>query len=493
MKQYVKTLILLMMAGLFAGCSSSSPSSPPSQATCNLTNQSACPNTSSNNPTLSDWLSQLNSAFEQIENSLPTTRTPTTISGLIVPASTDWEYSDALGGTDYGSHINAYMDSLGASGDKVMDQEVNMWMAPFSAAAEYTGSWAAGADCNGTGHGGTLALNGSLPAGAGPNCKALSEYDSMFAHANSTGVNLRLIAFKPTPDLFGSGSSCLGVTTAPTEAQYEACMKPLVVALAKRYAAAYPSVTEYQVIGEPKGGLAGAIGEVLSTKDVDTYIVNIVSAVKSAVSSVNPNLHFGAAASAYSYCSTGPNCGTTSSYAEDLAYWQDWIGTSACSGCTASSSLDYVVIDLFAASCAMMDQSQSGYYYSNELAAVASNYVVPATTAGYKVRIGQSQHPVYCNASASSGTAAGENIAFSGYGLGDSFYYTSNVQNRWDQVIHDWSQAYGIDVWDVYCTAPFIYESSGTPDICTSGTYTTSIVNNLLPGSTADGLAWGGL
>jgi YVTN family beta-propeller protein len=444
---------------------------PPSAQPCTLTDQSGCP-PDNNNPHLATFLADLNNNLEAIDSSIAgQPRSQITNSALLLPAALEWMSA----GTTMGTSINAYMDSLASAG--IRDQEVQMWLGPLSAATQYApshGQTLVPSDCaNSSGVIPQsppyvyLPLNGKPNKGSGRYCVALSQYDSMFAHAAATGVKLRIMGFKPSSDML---HAC-GSLHKPTEAQYENCMLPMAVAAAKRWKGRFNA---WQVMGEPMAGLAGALGEALSVADVDTFIVHMASALHA----VNPALTFGAAASALSYCSPA---GSTCALAQtDIKYWNDWISGAA------SPWLKYLVLDIFAANCDL-----SNYYYAKELEQVTAHFMVPALAAGKTVQIGQAQHPVYCPA----GHSASEAAAYASYGDGDDFWLTSTVQDTWAKTFHDWASASGASIFTVYCSAPFVwYSSNPARTLCTGaqGNYTADVISHL-PSVTSSGLAFGAM
>jgi hypothetical protein len=440
---------------------------------CTLTNQSSCP-ADSNTPHLSDFLRNLNANLTATASTIATlTKSPVTPAALVLPATVDW-MPYAL--NTYGPAINGYMDSLAAAG--ITDQEVNLWLGPLVAAAEYspTGSQTVvPSDCAG---GVSLAFGATPPVGSGPYCTALALYDSMFQHAAASmpPVTLRIIGFKPSTDML---TAC-GNLSQPTEAQYENCVLPMAVAAVKRWSSGGRSYfTDWQVVGEPLGGLAGVLNEYLSVADIGTFIVHTAQAL----SAVNTNLKLGAAASALSFCTGGSWCTLSNS---DINYWRDWIGTASVT--SAHNYLQYVVLDVFASNCDLSGGVPGSTPYAGELATVAANYITPAINQGYEVRIGQSQHPTYCP----TGGQAGEDNAFTGYGAGANFWLSSGVQDTWAAMLRAWASAYGVSMLTVYCSGPFVwYTSSTTRTLCT-GNYAADLMTHL-PSTSASGTAFGAM
>lgn len=153
----------------------------------------------------------------------------------------------------------------------------------------------------------------------------------------------------------------------------------------------------------------------------------------------------------------------------DTAYWTDWT-TGNVSGAGTPAALDFLVIDLFSNNC---DQSANSYY--NETRWFQLNYL-GAKAGGKPVRVGQSEHPIWCPA---GGLAEQPNAYL---GADDIIWQTSGMQTVWLATIIRWASAAGIQSFAMYCTLPlFNYTANQSNDNCMTGTYSALAMSQLAP------------
>jgi hypothetical protein len=424
---------LLAMALLPSGCA---------YCQCTLWNQSTCSSVYSGtaNPSLSTFLADVESSFQAIDAGTAAMPQPKIIlTAQILPASGAWLSTSVQ---SFGPSINGYMDLLKTNAG-VTTQDVNIWPSVLSSASQYSpgsGNITIASDCAG---GVTIGTGVSAPTGTSPaaRCMALTYYDSMFSHAAASGITMR-VGFFPSGDTI---AAC-GLSPVPgtfTESQYEHCMIPLIKAAMSRWTTAVAAV---QVFEEPLAGMASI--QVFSVADVATFIHNSSAAAKT----IAPGVLVGAAATQL-----------------DAAYWTDWT-TGNVSGAGTPAALDFLAIDLFSGSC---DQSGNQYYHETQW--FQSKYL-GSNAGGKPVRVGQSDHPVWCPASGISeqGTAY--------LGAGDVIWQSSGMQTTWQSTIVKWASAAGIQSFAMYCTIPlFNYTTNQANDNCSTGTYSAQAMSQLSP------------
>jgi hypothetical protein len=413
---------------------------------CTLWNQSTCSSLYSfnANPSLATFLADVEASFQAIDAAVAAMPQPKiVVTAQILPASGAWI---STAPQMFGPAINGYMDLLKTSAG-VTTQDVNLWPSVLSSAAQYApaaGDIAIPSDCGGSV---TIGTGVSAPPGTSPNarCMALTYYDSMFGHAAANGITMR-VGFFPNGDTI---AAC-GLSPAPatfTESQYEHCMIPLIKAAMSRWTTA---ITAVQVFEEPVAGMSSV--QVFSVADVGTFIRNSSAAVKAIV----PGAFVGAAATGISY---PPSL--------DTPYWDDWAN-----GTTTPASLDFLVIDYFGGSCV-----QSGNYYYSEAVWYAANFLSRAANIhGKPVRIGQSDHPVWCPAGGSS------EQRYAYLGAGDVIWQTSGMQTTWQSTMIRWASAAGLQSFAMYCTLPlFNYTANQSQDNCSTGAYSGLAMSQLSP------------
>jgi hypothetical protein len=151
----------------------------------------------------------------------------------------------------------------------------------------------------------------------------------------------------------------------------------------------------------------------------------------------------------------------------DTPYWDDWAN-----GSTTPASLDFLVIDYFGGSCV-----QSGNYYYSEAVWYAANFLSRAANIhGKPVRIGQSDHPVWCPAGGSS------EQRYAYLGAGDVIWQTSGMQTTWQSTMIRWASAAGLQSFAMYCTLPlFNYTANQSQDNCSTGAYSGLAMSQLSP------------
>jgi hypothetical protein len=434
---YMRVVRLLAVALLVSCCA---------YCQCTLWNQATCSSvySGSANPSLSTFLADVEASFQAIDAAVASMPQPKiAVTAQILPASGAWLSTSVQ---TFGPAINGYMDLLKTNAG-VTIQDVNMWPAVLSSASQYSpgaGDITIASDCAG---GVTIGTGVSAPPGTSQSarCMALSYYDSMFSHAAATGITMR-VGFFPSG---GTVTAC-GLSPAPgtfTESQYEHCMIPLIKAAMSRWTTA---ITAVQVLEEPVAAMASV--QVFSVADVGTFIHNSSAAVKAIV----PGALVGAAAT-----------GISDPYNLDTPYWDDWAN-----GSTTPGSLDFLVIDYFSGQCV-----QSGNYYYNETLWFATNFLSAAVNIhGKPVRIGQSDHPIWCPA----GGVSEQGNAY--LGAGDVIWETSGMQTAWQTTIIKWASAAGIQSFAMYCTLPlFNYSSNQSNDNCSTGSYSALAMSQLSP------------
>lgn len=415
---------------------------------CTLLNQSTCAGvySGSANPSLGTFLADVEASFQAIDAATASMPQPKiALTAQIIPASGGWLSSSVQ---TFGPAIDGYMDLLKTKAG-VTIQDVNMWPSVLSSASQYSpgaGDITIASDCAG---GVTIGTGVSLPTGTGHNtrCMALTYYDSMFSHAAASGITLRL-GFFP----YGDTIAACGLSPVPgtfTESQYEHCLIPLIKAAMSRWTTA---ITAVQVFEEPLDGMATV--QVFSIADVGTFIRNSSGAVKAIV----PAALIGAAATQ-----------------QDSGYWTDWT-TGNISGAGTPAALDFLVLDLFSNNC---DQSGNRYYHETQW--YQSNYL-GAHAGGKPVRVGQSDHPIWC-------PATGVPLQPNAYlGADDIIWQTSGMQTAWQSTIIKWASAAQIQSFSVFCTLPFFnYTADQSNDNCVVGTYSALAMSQLSPTDAAAG------
>ena len=440
---YMHVMRLLAMALLVSCCA---------YCQCTLWNQATCASvySGSPNPSLSTFLADVEASFQAIDAATASMPQPKiALTAQILPAG--WLNSSVQ---TFGPAINGYMDLLKTKAG-VTTQDVNMWPSVLSSASQYSpgsGDITITSDCAG---GATIGKGASVPAGTGPatRCKALTYYDSMFSHAAANGITMRVGFYPPTETI----TAC-GLSPAPgtfTESQYEHCLIPLIKAAMSRWTTA---ITAVQVFEEPLGGMASV--QVFSIADVGTFLQNSSAAVKA----IAPGALVGAAATGISWPTS-----------LDTGYWTDWT-TGNVSGAGTPAALDFLVIDLFSGKC---DQSGNDYY--NVTQWFKAHYL-GANAGGKPVRVGQSDHPIWCHI----GGLADQPNAY--LGAGDVIWQTSGMETAWQSTIVKWASTAGIQSYAVFCTLPFFnYTSNQSNDNCVVGTYSALAMSQLSPTDAAAG------
>src|ERR1019366_2422909 len=428
---YMHVMRLLAMALLVSCCA---------YCQCTLWNQATCASvySGSPNPSLSTFLADVEASFQAIDAATASMPQPKIgLTAQILPAG--WLNSSVQ---TFGPAINGYMDLLKTKAG-VTTQDVNMWPSVLSSASQYSpgsGDITITSDCAG---GATIGKGASVPAGTGPatRCKALTYYDSMFSHAAANGITMRVGFYPPTETI----TAC-GLSPAPgtfTESQYEHCLIPLIKAAMSRWTTA---ITAVQVFEEPLDGMATV--QVFSIADVGAFIRNSSAAVKAIV----PGALVGVAATQ-----------------ADSGYWTDWT-TGNVSGAGTPAALDFLVIDLFGGNC---DQSGKQYYHETQW--FQSKYL-GANAGGKPVRVGQSDHPIWCPATGLP------QQPYAYLGADDVIWQTSGMQTAWQSTIIKWASAAGIQSFAMFCTLPFFnYTANQSNDNCMSGTYSVLAMSQLSP------------
>lgn len=451
-------------------------------AQCNRFQQDGCPPTPTN-PTPTYYLQKLQANFASTYAAIaPLAKTPPVMTALNLLATDAWFAStNPATVRSIGAAIVPYTQSLASAGLK--HQQVNLWLGPLSAAAEYSpgvGQTTVASDCTG---GVKLAYGATPPGGSGPNCYALSYYDALFAYTSTHGITMHILGFKPTPDMV---SECPIVTTgssASVEQSWENCVEPMAVAAVTRWnSGARSFFSDWQLVGEPKAGLAGALGGiVLPIAQIHQFIVDMHTALSGATTHT---MTYGAAASAQSYC--GPAGPTWCTLAQsDQTYWNDWITNRATYG------FSFLNLDIFASG---SDLGQGGTPYAAMLASVQANFIAPALAVGLGVNIAQSQHPAYVPL----GGPAGEGNSWPGYGYGSPFWSSAQtgVQDAFSALIYMWGGAYGVGRVTLHCSGPLVlYDPTPANTICTAGAgYITDLVSSAGTGVyTESGLYFAGM
>jgi hypothetical protein len=304
---------------------------------CTLWNQATCGSVYTNggtpSPSLASFLSNTWASFQAID---------ATVAHLPQPKMTltgqNWPCEGATISVpesvsvveEFGSHCVQFSNLLAAAG--VTTQDMNIWQAALASSVEYqaegvTGVYNIAGDCAGTANHPYLNLNETPGSGSGAHCWALYYYDQTINNATLNGIAIRAGDPPLRDDLQACGFSPPGTLASPviTEAQYESCVIPLHKAEVSRW----PSITAFQVVEEPTGGMSNV--QVFSVADLSTFIQHDSAALKA----INSSLKIGAAGTGLSW------------RVNDSSYWADWTNTSG----NTYPALDFFVIDLFSGSC----------------------------------------------------------------------------------------------------------------------------------------------
>jgi hypothetical protein len=408
------------------------------------------------NPPLHTFLSESQASFTALRAStahLPQQKI--TLSAQNMPCA--GAYLSTSPGT-FGPQIQNYAGLLKSAAGVVVD-DCNIWLSTLASSNTYSPTTITiASDCNG---GGTFAKNAGVPAGTGPltRCAQLARYDSYFVYAAANGIKIRL-GFVPAGGVGTNATSAGGCGLTPgstTVAQYEPCLGPLIQAAMLRWGSSIDSV---QVLEEPLGETATI--QTFTVSQTASIISNFSAIVKAAV----PGELVGASYTGYSFPVAGTPCGGGSHI--DDCYWAD-----AATG-AASSSLDFLVLDVFSGNC-----DQSGNYYANELGWFVSGnppegaYITAA--GGKPIRVGQTQTPNWCTV----GGPPNEPAAIQGCGW--NVWQTSGLQTSWETVFVAWASSYRMDVSMFFSLPMLNVTSSQTVNNCATGGYTALAMAGLSP------------
>jgi hypothetical protein len=388
-------------------------------------------------PSLATYKSGLTAALSSIRSSYASSAQPKiNLSAHNLAANTNWLDSGqatcnpsltagaSMCGWDNSNTINAYTDALVRAGAASEDENIDV--APLSASAQYSGSLTS--DCAG---GVGLALNATPPAGSGWNCRTLANFDSMFTHAAGQ-IKVRWAPF-PSQTLL---TAC-GITSSSTEANLEACFKPLYVAAASRWGASLDSLT---VLHEAVGAWGGALPMTLTTAIVNSFVTNCATAIHAARSSIK----VGAAAETM--------------FSGDLAFWNSWMTTA-----TVYNAVDFFGIDFYSSSWDVTT------YVSTAVAQMES-MVAQSLALPKPVRFNEAARPSWV----ASGAYPTENNAIEG--SGDIEWSNDGLDVLWQDALMRLASAKGVTSFTLMQSPILIWYTSNTAqDNVNTGTYMAGV------------------
>lgn len=363
------------------------------------------------------------------------------------------------------------------------------------------------------------------PAGSGPRCKALSVYDSMMNGFAAAGITMRGGVPGVGTDVFtacgyatpgGAGSN-----PVITEAQFEGCILPPILALFDRYGSA---ITSWQTVVEPLGAMAFIQAKpVYSISDIGTYIQHSSVAIKA----ISPGTQIGAAYTGPSYPVGGttgctPGVGTCVSPANsDFCYFADAVGVvnaslipvgspATAGNCTATTQstthnyLDFVGIDVFNGSSCQGASCGVPLAYFHELqdfqGACVSTYCTgfaANTRAGGSTNntvnmpwgVTQTDPPGWAPYDPSNPGPPNTQRPTEGdryLGCLDPLWLTSGFRQQWATTFTRWTSAAGGLFVSLFFTTPlFNSATSQANDNCNTGSATTLAMSALAPNDTA--------
>lgn len=426
----------------------------PLWAQCNLFSQAGCP-ADGNTPTQAVYLANLASNLNTIsagitgvvQTHIPTSAQVTPANGSYVntqpacnPTGSSCTYNNA-------TTINAYVDRLVSAGVTILT--INNALQMMAQASEYSPSGSditITSDC-------TAAVKiayGSSAGSGGYFCKSLQVFDTAIAHIISN-YPIVTVELRPQPDtdtLVACGLSAAGGNTI---AQVENCLKPLIVAAAKRYGSTVTVVPTIDVLHEPQGAFLAGVNQNFSVANVRTYVTNVASAVTSAV----PAMHVTATV-ALSSQGGSP---------DDQNYWDDWTSTQS-----LYSVLNGFGFDIYGGSCDL-----SGGQYATQLAGFVTNKAL-ADLINKPVSVKESARPRWCPSSGSSS----ESHAIQGCGW-PNWGGSTGADTAWQTAFYRWGAANGFTGVSVFASEPMVYYATSTsaPNNCVTGAYTSTVMSNL--------------
>jgi hypothetical protein len=392
-------------------------------------------------PSLATYKSGLTAALSSIRSSYASVAQPKiNLSAHNLAANTNWLDSGqatcnplltsgaSMCGWDNINVINAYTDALVRGGAASEDENIDV--APLAASTQYSGSLTS--DCAG---GAGLALNATPPAGSGWNCGTLANFDSMFAHAAGK-IKIRWAPFPSQAML----TAC-GITSSSTEANLEACIKPLYVAAAARWGASLDSLT---VMHEAVGAWGGALPMTLTTSFVNTFVTNCATAIHAASAAVK----VGAAAETM--------------FSGDLPFWNSWMATSS-----VYNALDFFGIDFYSSSWDVTT------YVSTAVAQMES-MVAQSLALPKPVRFNEAARPSWV----ASGAYPTENNAIEG--SGDIEWSNDGLDVLWQDALMRLASSIGVSSFTLMQSPILIWYTSNTSeDNVNTGTYMAGVLAQL--------------
>ena len=363
------------------------------------------------------------------------------------------------------------------------------------------------------------------PVGSGSRCKELSAYDSMINGYAAAGITYR-------GGLPGAGTAVFvacgyavpgGVSGNPviTEAQFEACVLPPVLALFDRYGAA---ISSWQTIIEPLGAVTFIQAKPpFSVADVATYIQHSSVAIKA----ISPGTQIGAAYTGPSYPVAGttgcvPGVGTCVSPANtDACYFYDAVGVvdaalipvgspAVAGNCTATTQgathnyIDFVGLDIFNGSSCQGASCGISLAYFHEIqdfqgtctATYCTGFVANTKSGGSTNNtvdmpwgVTQTDPPGWAPYDPSNLSPPNTQRPTEGdryLGCLDPFWLTSGFRQQWATTITRWASANGGQFVSLFFTTPlFNSAASQTNDNCNTGSATALAMSALAPNDNA--------
>jgi hypothetical protein len=245
-----------------------------------------------------------------------------------------------------------------------------------------------------------------------------------------------------------------GLNSSSTEGDYEACMKPLLVAAAARWGTSIDSITMlHEAIGAFSSGVP--FSKKVTSQWVNTFLSNTALAIRA----VSSTVRLGAAAETM--------------FAGDAAYFHSYL---------TNSSLDYVAVDLYGSTC---DVAQ----YDSTVLATAVSWAASAKAAGMDIRIEESARPRWLSSTCASPT---ESNALVHEGYAD--YSTSGADVTWLETIVPYVAAAGYTGFSMcYSTNMLLWYTldidNADPEVPAVPSYDYDLLSNL-PGPSPTGVVY---
>lgn len=406
---------------------------------CSITNTVNCPQTGiyAGSPTLPEFLNGAYSSFMGLEAygaTLP--QAPVTLSAQLTGLSATYISGDPrtcpfTGSCIYNNLANeeAYIRSLlnpYPAGVGLKSVDINIWMGPFMEASQYPAACAALGYCGNPGY----------PAWY---TNSLALYDQVIPYIQSFGAQVRL-APVPTPDVL---AAC-GIARYPgvyTEAQVEACLKPLEVVMVERYHVDFMSVV-HEVCGVLQLQF-NTPGCAFSTADSVTLAANLAKAVRANSSYGGIKIGAGAALGDDMGDYPAHNCATPG----PTSVWCAWVNSPQ-----FQAAIDYMSVHVYPNENGLASES-SGYWSGYPSGVMESYSAMLSQIPAGKIR----------NADEGSGLRWGNGTgdAATILGCGSMEWLEDGSFAMWAQAVPGaWARSQGLGEFSLFNSEALVYLTS---------------------------------